>query len=116
MFYELLQNAVMERRAQDWKFVNLQSITNLDSSSVQEVVSREAQLLLFWKNKTTKLLFKNHYFYVGSELSLNSSHLKPINPNAGDFSCNNGYFMKTVKQNFICCQCVFFHCTLGKDV
>ena len=60
-------------------FKTLQFITKLGSSSVQEAVSREAQ-----KNKTSKLLFESHYFYVGSELSLNSSVLKPINPDAGD--------------------------------
>ena len=67
------------------------------------------------KNKTFKLLFKSHYFYVGSELSLNSSLLKPINSDAGDllvfsyvvFSSDNGYFIKIVKQNFICCRCIF---------
>ena len=55
MLCEVLQNAVMERTAQDWRFVNLQSITNLGLLSVQEVVSREAQLLLLEKqdNKVT---------------------------------------------------------------
>ena len=58
MLCEVLQNAVMERTAQDWRFVNLQSITNLGSSSVQEVVSREAQLLLLEKQDIKVTLSK----------------------------------------------------------
>ena len=42
VFCEVLQNGVMERTAQDWRFVNVQFITSLESSSVQEVLSREA--------------------------------------------------------------------------
>ena len=79
MFCEVFQNAAMERTTQNWRFLNLQFITNLDSLSVQE-----AQLFLLKKKRSSKLLFKSYYFNVGNELSLNSSHLQLIKLDAGD--------------------------------
>ena len=82
MFHVLGDSTLKSRDGESCVTLEICKLYSLSQTWIRRRCGRHS--CCFWKNKISKLVFKTYYFYVGSELSMNLSHPKLINLNAGD--------------------------------